>query len=125
MTIQEALDLTDSMKANDMSRKEKIYFLQEIEQLIHAEILMTHVHMWQQEQIPQITENTDPGTVLLAPQKYAMVYVYYLMSKIAMQNQEDVRENNDRSKFEQAYMMLADWWNRTFWPIPRTRELRI
>ena len=42
MTLQEALDLTDDMKPNMMSRKLKVKYLQEIEQLIFAEILMKH-----------------------------------------------------------------------------------
>ena len=125
MTLQQALDLTDEMKANQMNRKTKIRFIQEIEQLFHEEIIMRHCHTPEQETVPVYTEDTDPGTELLAPDKYAMVYVYYLMNKISDQNQEDVRFNNDRAKFEQAYLTLGDYWNRKYRPIPRIREFRI
>ena len=125
MTIQEALDLTDEMKPNLMSRKIKMKYLTELEQLIHAEILMKHMHRPEQATQPAYTEDTDPGTVLLAPDPYAMVYVYWLMSKIDMINQEDARYNNDRALFEQAYLTLGDWWNRTFLPVPFRREIRI
>jgi hypothetical protein len=62
--------------------------------------------------------------VLLVPDPYSMVYVYWLMSKIDMQNQEDARYNIDRAQFETAYLTMADWWNRTYTPISRNRELR-
>ena len=44
MTIQTALDLADQMKPNMMDRETKILFLTEIEQVIHGEIIMKHVH---------------------------------------------------------------------------------
>lgn len=125
MTIQEALDLLDEMKPNMMSRKTKIKFLQEIEQLIHEEILMKHAHLpWQAIQ-PKYSEDTDPGTNLLAPDPYSMVYVYWLMSKVDIMTQEDGRYNIDRMQFEQAYQTLSDWWTRKFMPVPRVREIRI
>lgn len=125
MTIQEALDLLDEMKPNMMSRKTKIKFLQEIEQLIHEEILMKHAHLPWQAIMPTYSEDTDPGTKLLAPDPYSMVYVYWLMSKVDIMTQEDGRYNIDRMQFEQAYQTLNDWWNRKFVPVPRVREIRI
>ena len=125
MTLQEALDLTDEMKPNLMSRKLKVKYLRELEQLIHAEILMKHVHKPDQAAKPEYTEDTDPGTVLLAPDPYSMVYVYWLMSTIDLINQEDARYNHDRAQFEQAWMTLGDWWTRTYMPWPRRREIRI
>ena len=125
MTLQEALDLTDDMKPNMMSRKLKVKYLQEIEQLIFAEILMKHAHSEDQEVKPEYTEQTDPGTNLLVPDPYSMVYIYWLMSKIDIQNQEDGRYNIDRAHFENAYNTMSDWWNRTFTPNQTARELRI
>ena len=126
MTIQEALDLTDEMKPNSMSRKTKVAFLNELEQMIWSEILMKHVHMPQQAIKPVYTEDTDPGKELLAPDPYASeVYSSWLMAKIDRQNQEDERYNVDMSHFQSAYQTLCDWWNRTFKSIPRTREIRI
>lgn len=125
MTIQEALDIVDEMKPNMMSRKLKIKYLTEIEQLIHAEILMKHEHAEEQETKPAYTEDSDPGTELIVPDPYSMVYVYWLMSRVDELNQEDLRYNIDRSKFEQAYMTMSDWWNRTHMPIPFVREIRI
>ena len=125
MTLQEALDLTDEMKPNLMSRKLKVKYIQELEQLIHAEVLLKHMHRPDQREKPEYSEDTDPGTAMLVPDPYSMVYVYWLMSKIDLVNQEDARYNNDRMQFENAYMTMCDWWNRTYMPIPRRREIRI
>ena len=112
MTIQEALDQIDEMKPNMMSRKLKVKYLTEIEQLIHDEIVMTHEHAEELDPKPVYTEETDPGTVLLVPDPYGMVYTYWLMSKIDMQNQEDARYTIDRTFFENAYQTVSDWWTR-------------
>ena len=125
MTIQEALDLTDELKPNMMNRKTKIRFLQEIEQKIHAEILMKHEHAEEQETQPAYSEDTDPGTVLIVPDPYSMVYVYWLMYKIDILNQEDARLNADYEHFRAEYLTMSDWWNRTYMPLTRIRELLI
>lgn len=125
MTLQEALDITDEMKPNMMSRKLKVKYLTEIEQLIHAEIVMKHVHPEEAEAVPVYTEQSDDGTVLIVPDPYSMVYVYWLMSKIDIQNQEDGRYNIDRAHFENAYDTMSDWWTREHMPIARTREFRL
>ena len=125
MTLQEALDLTDEMKPNMMTRNTKIRFLKEIEQLIYHEIILKHHNAPGQYTEPDYSETTDPGTVLIVPDTYAMVYVYWLMSKIDMLNQEDARYMNDRALFENAYGTFSDYWTREHMPIGRVREIRI
>ena len=125
MTLQEALDIADAMKPNMMDRQLKVKYLTEIEQLIWAEILMRHEHTPEQETKPEYDEETDPGTVLIVPDPYSMVYTYWLMSKIDIQNQEDARYNIDRAHFENEYDTMSDWWTRTFMPIQYTREFRL
>lgn len=125
MTIQEALDITDEMKPNMMSRMLKLKYLTEIEQLIHDEILMHHEHTEEQEAKPVYTEQTDAGTVLIVPDPYSQVYIDYLMSKIDIQNQEDARYSIDRVHFENSYETMSDWWTRNHMPIQKTREFRL
>ena len=151
MTLQEALDITDEMKPNMMSRMLKLKYLTEIEQLIFTEIVMKHYpggwipprRIWPDEnpldqdaaeaepelpparQAPVYNEQSDDGTALIIPDPYSMVYVYWLMTKIDMQNQEDGRYNIDRSHFENAYKTMADWYTREHFPVQRNREIRI
>lgn len=125
MTIQAALDMADQLKPNMMSRGAKIAFLNEIDQMIHGELIMTHFHTLTERTKPEYDTETDEGTELLIPSPYDMLYVYWMMSKMDLLNQELDKYNNDRALFENAYQQAADWINRTRMPISRTREIRI
>lgn len=125
MTLQQALDIADEMKPNMMSRQTKIHFLTVIEQLIHQEVIMKHEHTAEQETLPEYTEETLPGTELLIPDPYSDVYWRYIIKEIDNQNQEDTRFNIDNVRFENAYLTMCDWYNRTVMPIMRNREIHI
>ena len=122
MTIQDAIATADEMKANTMSPRLKYKYLTEIEQLVHGEIVMKHEHTAAQETKPVYTEETDKLTELIIPDPYSMLYVYWLLTKIDMQNQEDGRYNVDRAHFENAWDTMSDWYTRSHMPIQRTRE---
>lgn len=124
MTLQEALDIADEMKPNMMRRNLKIKYLDDLEKMIHREILMKHEHTEEQETEPEYTEETAPGTVLIVPDPYSKVYWLYLMSRIDIQNQEDARFNIDMAHFDNAYREMSAWWTREHMPIMRNRELR-
>ena len=125
MTIQEALDQLDEMKPNMMSRRLKLKYLTEIEQLIWAEIIMKHEHPAEIEVQPVYSEETDPGSVLMIPDPYSEVYVYWLMTKVDIQNQEDSRYAVDRAHFENSYDTMSDWYTREHMPISRVREFTL
>ena len=124
MNLQKALDLTDEMRPNMMERNTKILFLTEIEQLIYEEILMKHEHEEEIEK-PEYDSDTDPGTELLVPDPYSMVYVYWLMSKIDMQNLEFDKYNNDRALFENQYDTFSDYWTREHMPLTAMPQFRL
>lgn len=125
MTIIQAINTTDEMKPNAMSATLKYKYLTEIEQLVHDEVLMRHVHTPEQEEKPVYTEDTDDDTELLVPDPYSMLYVYWLMSKIDIQTQEDGRYNVDRAHFENAWETMSDWWTRNHRPIQKVREFQV
>ena len=125
MTLQEALDICDEMKPNMMRRDLKVKYLTEIEQLIHDEIVMKHVHPLRMNVKPVYTEDSEMLTEMIVPDPYSMVYVYWLMTKIDIQNQEDGRYNVDRAQFENAYDTMSDWWTRNHMPMQKVREFRI
>lgn len=126
MNIQEALDLADAMKPNMMTDQVKIAFLQELDQKIWTEIVMTHAHTAEQETMPEYDTDTDRGTELLVPDPYGTeMYPYWIMSKIDTLNQEIDKYNNDRAMFEHEYDEMSDWWNRTYMPVCRNRQIWI
>ena len=125
MNIQEALDMADGMKPNMLLRQIKINFLQELDQKIYTEILMTHEHSPEEEVMPAYDEDTDAGTELLVPDPYSSLYPFWIMSRIDILNQEIDKYNNDRALFENAYSEMQDWWNRTRMPIQVRPYFRI
>ena len=122
MTIQGALDMLDSMRPNMMERSVKISFLNNIEHLIHDEMVMRHEHTAAQETAPEYDDDTDGGTELLIPSPYDMLYVYWLMCQIDHVNMEYDKYNNDRTPFETAYDTAGDWYTRTHMPLQAGRE---
>ena len=125
MNIQEALDMVDRMKPNMMDEQIKIRFLSELDGKIHEEIVLKHVFKPSEAKRPKYDTDTDPGTELIIPAPYDMLYVYYLMMQIDLMNQEMDKYNNDAALFDKYYGDAADWWNRRRMPISRVRELRI
>lgn len=125
MTIQEAIRQLDEIKPNAMSPWLKIKNLTTVEQLIHSEVLMRHVHTPAQAEQPEYTEETDPQTELIIPEPYSDVYVKWLICEVDWQNQEYGRLNVDRAHFENAWDTMADWYTRTHRPIQFVREFRV
>lgn len=125
MNIQEAIDLADGMKPNMMQREVKVGFLQELDQKIYAEILLTHEHSPEEEVKPIYKADTDGGKELLVPDPYSILYPFWIMSRIDILNQETDKYNNDRALYENAYIEMQDWWNRTREPIQVRKYFRI
>lgn len=108
MKPMEAITLADEMKPNMMSTENKMRFLNEIEARVHGEIIMKHEHTTEQETCPVYTIPADPSAEqpdMLVPDKYAMLYVYWIESRIDELNQEMTKFNNDRTLFQ------AEWDN--------------
>ena len=125
MNIQTALDRADMMKPNMMERSLKVAALSELDGLIHREIILKHEHTPEQEEFTGYTEDTDPGTVLLAPWPYDEMYGYWIMCRIDEQNLEYDKYDNDRARFQAGYEMFHDWWRREHMPLTRNRQIRI
>ena len=119
MTLEEALSKVDELKDNMMLRTTKISYINEIESMIHDEIVMAHVHTPEQAVCPVYDDSTDGSVKLIAPDQFAMLYVYYVMSKIDMDNREAEEEYNNRVRFENKYRELQSWWIRHHMPITK------
>ena len=125
MTLQEALSKVDELKDNMMLTATKIGFINEIEGIIHDEIVMKHEHTTEQEVCPVYDDATDTAVQLIAPDRFAMLYVYFVMSKIDMMNRETEEENNNRARFENKYRELQKWWIRNHMPLPKVNHFII
>lgn len=117
MTLQEALSLADATKDNLMDDGRKIAAISEVEAMVHDEIIMKSEHTPDQEVCPKYDEDTAGDTVLLVPDRYAKMYVYYLLSEIDLMNEEMDKYNNHRALFENKYREFGDYWRREHMPI--------
>lgn len=128
MTLQRVLDKTDELKSSDMSRDTRIEFINEVEGKIHAEIIMVNAHLASAEECPVYStemENEtleDTETELLVPAPWDMIYVYWLMCQIDLQNREMESYNNDRALYENAWEEFANYWRRTHMPITPVQQ---
>lgn len=54
--------------------------------------------------------------MLLAPEPYSQLYVYYLCAQIDMQNQEFDLYQNNAALYNKAYSDYASYYNRKIMP---------
>lgn len=123
MKLHDVIDRVDEIKPNSVSMELKIAWLNEIEGLLYTEILLKHEG--EEREMPEYDMDTDPDTELLVPTIYGDLYLFWIMSKIDLQNMELDKYNNDRTLFNNAYDTFSDYWTRTHMPITTVRELRI
>lgn len=124
MTIQAAIDLIDSLKPNMFSDQQKVAWLSDLDGMIWREIIQTH------EGAPETTftgydQDTQPDTALLAPAPYSDVYKHYLASRMDIANRDNNEYAKDMALFTTAWQTLCDYWNRTYMPISKVRQLRL
>ena len=129
MKPTEAIELADAMKPNMMSDEIKIRFINEVEARVHGEIIMKFEHTAEQEQCPVYTlpddndESEEPD--MLVPDKYAMMYVYWLESRIDEQNQEMEKFNNDRTLFDVEWNNFVDSYIQDHMPLTAAPYFRV
>ncbi len=110
MKIREAITQVDDLYANAYSEEDKIKWLQEIENKIYREVVLTH------ENEVEMTDFSDDENELIAPIPYDSLYINYIIAQINKFNNETVRYNNAMTIFNQEYYEFANWYNRTNLP---------
>ena len=104
MTIAKVIEQMERLKPNAFSRGEKIEWINEVESLIHAAIILTHEHSEEQSVFTPYTELSDPDTELLAKAPYDGLYRFYLESKVDLYNMEMEKYNNSAQLYNEALM---------------------
>ncbi len=115
MTIREAIELVDRMKPNQYDEAEKVAWLSELDAMIDRDILQTHEDA--PEEFTGYPLLVDLETALLAPERYAQIYRWYLEMKIDDANAELVKYNNSATKFNTYYEALGNDYNRHHMPL--------
>ena len=115
MKIREVITQVDDLYANAMTEEDKLQWLENIENKIYKEIVLTH-----EDQVP-MTDFSDDDNTLIAPTPYDSLYINYIIAKIHQYTNETVRYNNAMIIFNQQYQEFANWYNRTKMPLSKER----
>lgn len=117
MTVQEAINREDKLKANKIDLEQKIRWLTELDRQVYEEIVRTHE-----------TDIEEPDflsygltTQLIIPDVYSNIYLTYLEMKIAITNGETKVYNRAATDYNNAYITVQDYFNRNYMPITKAR----
>ncbi len=116
MTITQAISRCDTAKPNQYMHSEKIGWLNFLDGMIFNEIIKTHEGADTVE-FDEYTEETDGNTVLLVPDPYSDLYLYYMFSMIDFHNAEYSRYNNSILMFNNAFVNFEAYYNRRHPPL--------
>ena len=115
MTIIEAINRIDSLKPNNYTQEDKLFWLSNLDGIIKTEIIDTH------EGSENVTFNgydvdTALDTVLIVPVPYDDIYLKWLEAQIDYTNGETQRYENSMIAFNNAYETFQRFYNRTHMP---------
>lgn len=115
MTINEVITQVDELKPNQISDDIKVRWISVLEGKIIDEIILTH----ELSEIVEFNGYTinDMDTVLLVPDTYADVYIYYIEAMIDETNNESARYASSMQMFNSAWQDYANYYNRNNKPI--------
>lgn len=112
MTINEAIQIVDSLHPNAFSAEDKMRWLSELDGKIKEEIIDNHDGGEDTEFVPYIDENEE----LLVNEPYAGLYITWLKSRIDFANNEVIRYNNTITTFNAEYTAFRNYYTRTHMP---------
>ena len=140
MTIIEAINKIDALVPNMYLLQEKLSWLSRVDSLLDKEVISTHepnrhfhrlpgIIVYRDEPVPDpehghhrqerfhgYDENTPQDTVLIAPEPYDDLYIYFMQMQIDYFNGEYDKYNNSAQMFQSAYDAFKNYWNRTHTP---------
>ena len=116
MTILEAIDKVNALIPNTYTDEEKVAWLSVLDGLIKRDIIDTHMG-WKNVVFEGYPFDVDMSTVLLVPEPYSDMYIFWLESKIYYANNEYTKYNNAVSRYNDMFKTYANNYNRTHMPL--------
>lgn len=115
MTINQVIELVDSVKPNACTQEQKLRWVNELDGKVHEEVIKTHEGWDGEEFVPY----DDMEQTLLIPFPHDGLYASYITAQIDLVNGDISRYNNSITVFQAAYSDFAAWYNRTHMPTQR------
>lgn len=125
MTIQEAIDRIDMLKANMFPAEQKVAWLSDLDKMVWHEIFMTHEGTPPEAVFDGYDQDTDAQTRLLVPEPYTDIYQHYMATMMDLANAESTKYAQDRTLFNAAYQTFGDFWRRTHMPVVRRKYIKL
>lgn len=116
MKIAEAIARLDELKHNTYSYSQKVDWLSRLDAMIKKHIIDTHKG-GEAVTFTGYTPETDPQTVLLAPEPFDEMYLRWMEAQIDYHNGEYGRYNQSIQMFKAEYNGYERWYNRGNMPI--------
>lgn len=113
-TAADIIHEIDFFKTNDFDHKDKLGWIQDVEERIQREIIDTHENP---EGIQ--AEKVEDNTYLIAQGAYTDIYKLYIAAQIDKCNEEFDRYNNNMALFNGAYQSFELLWHNTHMPLGR------
>ena len=118
MTINEAINQFDNLKANTYQQDDKIRWLSRLDAMVKHQIIDTH------DGAESITftgygNETELNTELLIPEPFDDAYMWWMEAQVDYHNGEYKKYNNAMAMFNAAYEAYQNYYNRNHMPIGR------
>lgn len=111
-TVAEIINEVDYIKTNDFEHKDKVAWIQDIEERIQKEIIDTH------ENPDGIQVGAlDDNSYLIASGMHTDIYKFYVAAQIDKYNEEFDRYNNNMALFNGAWQSFELLWHNTHVPV--------
>lgn len=120
MKISEAMTLIDEYTGTPIDESMKYLWLQDLEDLIYKEIILTH---------------EDPGSLpaavnegdreLLCEDPYSEVYIHYMNMQNDLLLRDTYSYANSSAAFYAVYGAYADYYNRTHQPLSPAEVIKV
>ncbi len=120
MKVSEIITLIDKYTGEPIENELKYRWLQQIEDIIYNEVILTHKSPMQKPS-PVIKSDRE----LLCPEPYSELYIHYLNAQNDLMLRDSRSFENSASAFASAFNSYIDWYNRTYSPKELAGEINI
>ena len=115
MTMIEAINRLDALKANTFSQTDKVAWLSQLDLLVKTQILDHHEGS-KGAGFQGYTDATPISTVLLVPAPFDAMYLRWLEAQIDYYNGENERYNDAIGQYNALFEAYANHYTRTHRP---------
>ena len=119
MKLNQLLTRIDQQIQNTCTRQEKLAWLSELDGLVKAKILDTHVPPVE-AQLPYTTQTPEDTELLIRP-PFDGLYLWWLEARIHYVSGEFIRCNNALDLFQTGFRDYAAYYNRVYTPCGPSR----